>query len=465
VTKRPVRLIALGLLLILAGSLPACSGGGQGGKNLNVLVIVVDTLAARHLGCFTPGLANSPVIDRLAREGVLFERCYSTAPWTQPAVASLFTSQMPSDNGMTQIFTSLPDSLTTLAELMRQRGRWTMGVTANWIVTDEFGFGQGFEKLNDSPVGGHEAITSQKVTEAAELVLDRAGQRPFFLYVHYFDPHWYFNHHPDFDLTSGYHGRLTAGMDVGELRRIADELDPADIAYLEGLYREEIAYTDHWIGELLAHLEQVGLADDTLVILTADHGEEFMEHGWIGHTANLYDNLIHVPLIVWQPGRIAPGVVRAPVSLLDILPTVAALTGESPGQDDWEGRSLVDLLDGTTAGRPDRPLFAEVSYTSPDGWPSGDDQPRQFFKTALRVSRWKIIHDLLDDGWELYDVTGDPGEQDDVWNTGLAAEADLQTMLRGWEKVRGEAGQTLEPDLPALDADDLERLRSLGYVH
>ena len=127
-------------------------------------------------------------------------------------------------------------------------------------------------------------------------MLDRAGKRPFFLYVHYFDPHWYYNHHPQFDETSGYTGPLKSGEDIGEIRRLSASFSDADIAYLEGLYREEIAFTDDQIGKLLAHMQELGLADNTLVVLAADHGEEFRNRGWIGHTANLYDNLLHVPL-------------------------------------------------------------------------------------------------------------------------------------------------------------------------
>jgi len=254
-------------------------------------------------------------------------------------------------------------------------------------------------------------------------------------------------------------------MDIDELRRIRDTLGTADLAYLEGLYREEIAYTDHQIGELLAHLESLGLADDTLVILFADHGEEFMEHGWIGHTANLYDTLIHVPLIFHLPGRLEPHTVDAPVSLLDVLPTIAALVGDAEPDVVWQGRSLVEFLDGSTTGLPDRQLLAEVSYSSPDGWPSGDGETKQFFMTALRVGRWKVIHDLLAATWELYDLTADAGEQNNLAGRGEAPEADLREWLLAWEENRGEAGRNLTADLPELDDKALQRLRSLGYVH
>jgi arylsulfatase A-like enzyme len=454
--------------LIFVALLPlvACSSGNhtrQGAidQDVNVLVIVIDTLAAKHLGSFTPGLRNSPTIDKLAAEGVSFRHAYSTAPWTQPAVASMFTSLMPTDAGVTRMFSTLPDSHATLTEIMRERGRWTMGVTSNWIVTAKYGFGQGFEKLNDTPVGGHEAITGAKVTEAAKLVLDRAGKRPFYLYVHYFDPHWYFNHHPQFDLTSGYKGALQPGMDIDILLRDRDKLSRDDLAYLENLYREEIAYTDDQVAQLLAHLQKLGLADNTLVVLTADHGEAFMEHDWIGHTANLYDELIHVPLIFSLPGRLAPREVNDPVSLLDILPTLAGIVGAPAEGRPWQGLSLQGYLDGTAAPAPDRTLLAEVSYVSPAGWPSGDGQTKRFFSNALRMGDWKAIHDLQSQGWELYNFAQDPGEQKNLWDTGSPVQSALQTVLREWEQSRG--GDQAAP--AELDAETLKKLRSLGYVH
>jgi arylsulfatase A-like enzyme len=454
-------LLTAALLPLLACSADKKAGEAGFGGDLNVLMIVVDTMGARHLGCFDPELTNSPNIDRLAREGVHFTRAYSTAPWTQPAVASTFTSLMPSDCGVTRIFTTLPDSVTTIAEVMRKRGRWTMGVTSNWIVVDRFGFGQGFEKLNDSPVAEHDAITDANVTDAAKLVLDRAGRRPFFLYVHYFDPHWHFNHHPDFDRTSGYTGELTAGMDIDLIRRETDNLDAEDLAYLENLYREEIAFTDHQIGRLLEHLEKLGLADNTLVVLTADHGEAFREHGWIGHTANLYDELIHVPLIFHLPGKLAPRQVDRPASLLDILPTLADIVGEDPAEYPWQGRSLVGQLDGSAGGESSRMLLSEVSYVSPDGWPSGDGQTKRFFWTSLRLGDLKLHHDLAADTWRLFDLGDDPLEQHDLWDASAEHRERLRSALGAWEAARGRS----VAEIQTLDAEAIKQLRSLGYVN
>jgi len=452
--------------MLLEPLLASCGGGGSPTlppPDLNVVLIVVDTMGARYLGAYTPGLRNSPTIDRLAQEGVLFRRAYTTAPWTQPAVASLFTSRMPSEHGVRHIFHTLDTRHATLAERMKQRGLATAGVISHFVIRDEFGYGQGFDFYDASAVGDHRSITSAKVTDQAIASLDRLADRPFFLFVHYFDPHWYYNHHPDFDETSGYTGDLLPGMDIADLRARRGSLAPADVAYLEGLYREEIAFTDHHLGRLLAHLDRLGLRERTVVIVTSDHGEEFMQHGWIGHTATLYDELLHVPLIVHAPGRFAAREVTAPVSIVDLLPTLADLQGLPPDPD-WAGVSLAPVLRGE-APPPARPLLAEVSYISPSGWPSGDGQVKRYYQTALRDGDHKLIHDHVAGAWRFFDLAADPLEQRDLWDEHDPAQRRLVDRLYAWE-VDHTAGWAAElREELTIDADAARRLRALGYVH
>lgn len=464
---RPFRPHAALLLLIL---LTACGGDTNNSSrdlpppDLNVILIVVDTMGARYLGCHTPGLTNSPTIDRLATTGVRFQRAYSVAPWTQPAVASLFTSQMPSRHGVRHIFHNLDRRHQTLAERLKDRGLRTFGVISHFVIGDEFGYGQGFDEYRDDPVGNHRSVTSHDVTDVAISFLDGVADDRFFMFVHYFDPHWYFNHHPDFDQTAGYTGDLLPGMEIGALRAMRGDLTDDDIGYLAGLYREEIAYTDHHIARLLDHLDARGLTDDTVVIVTADHGEEFMQHGWIGHTATLYDELVHVPLIVHAPGRIAPRVVDTPVSIMDIGPTILELLGVVPDDADWDGVSLAPVL---TAGQPapTRPLLAEVSYISPSGWPSGDRGTKRYYKTAIIDGDLKLVHDFADGRWEVYDRAADPLEQHNLWNPEQNERRALLDRLHVWEVDHtGSWTEELREELD-IDPDAVKRLRALGYVH
>lgn len=463
----PVRQFCLFLLVLPL--LASCGGGGSTSDlppaDHNVVLIVVDTMGARYLGAHTPGLTNSPTIDRLATEGVQFDRAYSVAPWTQPAVASLFTSLMPSQHGVRHIFHQLERSHTTLAEHLKQRGLSTAGVISHFVIGDDFGYGQGFDLYDDAAVGDHRSITSADVTDNAIAALDRLHGGRFFLFAHYFDPHWYFNHHPRFDQTAGYTGDLLPGMDIADLRARRHELSADDIAYLEGLYREEIAFTDHHIARLLDHLDALGVRDQTVVVLTADHGEEFMQHGWIGHTATLHDELIHVPLIVHAPGRFAPQRVAAPVSILDIMPTLLDLQGIA-ADDGWQGVSLAPVLRGEAAA-PARPLLAEVSYISPSGWPSGDGDGdvKRYYKTALVDGTRKLIHDHVTSTWQLFDLAADPLELDDRFDRDDPSQRSLLDRLHAWE-VQHTSGwnQELREEL-SIDAEAARRLRSLGYVH
>jgi arylsulfatase A-like enzyme len=477
-----------------------CSGSGRGGlpplEELNVLLVVIDTLGAEHVSCLGPSIGppTTPALDRLAAGGVLFDRAYSPAPWTQPAVASLFTGEMPSSHRVLRLFDRLDPAETTLAERLAGRGFATAGVVSHELLDSRYGFDQGFAHFDASAAGGHRTVSSPEVTAKALGWLDRwlgggearegaGGRPPFFLFVHYFDPHYVYLHHERFSRTRGYGGPLTPGMDIWALRDARAALTPADVGYLRDLYREEVAFTDFHLGRLLAGLRQRGLERDTLVVVTADHGEELMRHGWIGHTRTLYDELLRVPLVVSLPGRIAPRRVEEPVSLVDLVPTLLELSGraEQPAEVE-EGRpagiSLVPALTGGAPPPADRDLFAEVSFAT------RADDPAKFaektaFKTAVLSGPWKLVHDLAGGSWQLYDRRSDPEELHDLAPAAGAPAAGgadggesepatralrrLQRRLAAWERERGGA-----PDraTSAVDpsAEELERLRALGYL-
>lgn len=430
----------------------------------NVLLITVDTLGAKHLGAWGAPDGPSPRIDRLAAEGVRFETSRSTAPWTQPSVASIFTSRMPSRHGVTNLLDSLPGREQTLAEHLTAAGYSSHAVISHFLIGSEFGFDAGFDGGFDaSSVAGHDGITSKNVTDRAIEVLEAKGDAPLFLFVHYFDPHFLYQHHEAYDRTSSYAGNLTPGMPMWQLRDIRSRLTRPDLAYLIGLYHEEIAYTDHEIGRLLDRLDELGLAETTLVVLTADHGEEFMEHGWLGHTKNLFDDLVHVPLIVRYPGRISPAVVQRPVSSLDITPTILELVlGHRIAQDPtrpFEGLSLRRTL---LAGEepPARPIYAEVSFDAPTGDAERVAEKRAFLSCVVRGNH-KLIHDRERDTFALYRLDRDPAEQRDIWPKHPAVAEELEALLRAFE-----ATHTPDPDSHGNGAseEELERLRALGYL-
>ena len=438
--------------------LGACDFRDSGGENApepaklgagpNVLLIVIDTLGADHLGSYGAGGDISPNLDRLAAEGRRFANAYTVAPWTQPSMASLFTGRMPSAHRLQNLPGTLAPGHSTLAERFEDAGYRTHGVVSHFLLGKKFGFSQGFSSYDESAVQKHTGISSERVTDSAltwltELKGDGGGTDPFFLFVHYFDPHFVYHDHRSIDLAEASDGPVESGMPIWELRDIRADLESSDIEYLVSLYREEIVFTDQHVGRLIDFLDEAGLGPNTLVVVTSDHGEELMEHGWIGHTRTLYGELLRVPLLLRQPGVISPGVVERNASLVDISPTLAdiVLGADAGGAED--GRSLGPLLFDRSDEFAARRLYSEVSLDASDdrGKVSEHRPEKVAHKTALLGQRWKLIHDRTTDEFELYDLRADPGDRDDQWGTDPLLDASLRRELLEWECCEYRQGQ------------------------
>jgi len=452
--SRALRLIALAAL-----ALSGCGSGAEhstpAGKP-NVVLVLIDTLGAKYLGCYGAADPHSPAIDRLAAEGKRCELAYAPAPWTKPSVASLFTGSMPSRHGVEKMLTGrLSDDFETMAERFRAAGYRTHGIISHMLIRERFGYRQGFEGWDETSIAGHDGICGEHVTERALEWLDQeeksGNSAPYFLFVHYFDPHYAYQDQPGIDLIAGYHGDLKPGMSIGELRERRASMSPEDVRFLVNLYREEIAFTDREIARLLARLPR-----DTLVVLAADHGEELMDHGWIGHTRTLFDEILRVPLIFRWPGVLAPGVITTPVSLVDVLPTLDELVGLGAADARWEGSSLAPLLRGEATELAPRDLFSEVDFDPAEGRaPEG-----RASKAALLRGSWKLIHDRSRKRIELYDRSTDPAEKTNRLGQDPARDAELEQALLGWESGRparaAEGAATVDPA-------ELKELEDLGY--
>lgn len=439
---------------------PAAPDGDH--RPLNVLLIVIDTLGAEHVGCSYKGQPTTPHLDRLAKGGVQFRRAYSTAPWTKPAIASIFTGMMPSAHGVRQPLDRLPDDPVVLARRFDELGYYTGAIVSNMLVSAPQGYDQGFDSFDDSlSLLSEVKITSSLLTDRALSWLSDDRGEPFFLFLHYFDPHYVYLHHDGFDRTSGYEGPIKPGTGIWKLRKMSSDLSPDDIDYIRGLYHEEVAYTDEQIGRVLDYLDSVGLSKNTFIVVTADHGEEFMQRGWIGHTRTLYEELVHVPLIVSLPGRFQPRVIDTPVSILDIEPTILSVVGASVTEPRWNGISLLPMLSGQPAPQPGRGIISEVSFE-----PSPNTQQaveKAAHKTSLVRGKLKVIHDLPTDSWQVFDLEHDPLEQNDLVGEKRKDGLALIRALEDWEAVRtATAGRQVEQWQPS--EEDRERMRALGYV-
>jgi arylsulfatase A-like enzyme len=450
-------LLACGALSVLAG-LCACSPGESENDEgrPNVVLIVVDTLRADHLGTYEYERATSPAIDTLAREGRVFRQATSQAPWTTPSIGSLLTSRLPSELGLHTIRNALPDGAHTLAELLGERGWNTAAVVSHKLCGSDWSFDQGFDVFDDSNALGHQAVTSPAVSTRANELLGQLAEEdaPFFLWVHLFDVHAAYIEHDAhrFPGVPGYEGPVEDGTPYATLNQMRSELVPDDAAEMQRYYDSEIAWTDLHVGHVLDRLRELGVYNETLVVLTADHGEEFLDHDGIGHSRTLYQELVHVPLIVKLPAGSQAGATLAakdtPVALLDVAPTVLEVAGIT-GDFELRGRSLC-------AAVGEEPIIP-IETAKAGGW------------RGARLGRYKHIQPLRGGAAELYDLDQDPQERHnllavagDIPREAALAESRLGLWLAGWDERYGLAVEPAEP--VEIDAPLENELSDLGYT-
>lgn len=411
----------------------------------SAVVIVIDSLRADHVGCYGYPRPTTPHMDAFAGKATRFTSAHSTAPWTAPSVASMFTGRSPSELGFDDRAVALDPRAPTLAERMRQEGYRTGGVVSHLLLSADLGFDQGFEWYDEGAIGGVDATTSPVATDRALAFLDRHGDEPFLLFVHYFDPHYDYVLHSEFAFVEGYEGQVRSGQRIFELRELAATLDPADREYLIGLYDSEIRHNDEQLGLLLAGLRERELFEDTLVVVTADHGEAFAERGdpWIGHSRTLFQELIRVPLVVKWPGQRAAAVVDTPVGLARLHATVAAEVGLEPS---------LQLPPPTPTWRQPGAvaLFAETG--------KGGRQE------ALIRYPWKLIKHRETARTALFDLGQDPTERTDVSAQQPAVAAAMGELLDSWGQRVAHGGDDRGEIEPRLSPDQIERLRALGYL-
>jgi arylsulfatase A-like enzyme len=339
------------------------------------------------------------------------------------------------------------------------------------LVSERFQFDQGFDSFSSDHARTHQYISTQGVTDQAIAQLEGFSSsplsplgKPFFLFVHYFDPHFSYRQHPEYNLAPSTAGRLRGGESITKLRAMKPELREAEIAFLVDLYDGEIRHTDRGFGRLLEAMSRLGFYEDTLILFTADHGESFMEHDWLGHTASLYNTLIRVPLIIRPPHFAgASRVVDAPVSLVSLSNTIldyathatqtanTLMPGMVPPTSRGQAGSLRPELIGPGATVP-RYIFSEVDYV---------ERQRPFArKRALITHPLKLIVDGLSGEIELYDISLDPLETRNLALERPGVIKRLQKILDSVVPVE-PSSRASAINLP----DDLtESLRALGYV-
>lgn len=417
-----------------AASVALLSLAGCAPERPNLLLIAVDTLRADHLGAYGYERPTSPSIDALFDSSVVFDDVTSSSPWTLPSFATMMTSLQPSAHRVWNFKSRLDDSYTTLAEILRDAGFDTGAVVSHVFLGDRFGLHQGFEDYDQSLVlrlgASHNAISSPAITEKAQAWLrDRASlgkSDPWFLWLHYFDPHSVYHSHEGFTEPFG-------------IRKV-------------DLYDGEIAFTDAHIGRLLATLGELDLDANTVVVFVADHGEEFRDHGRGGHGATLFQEAIRLPLAIRAPG-FEPRRVADAVRAIDLLPTILEILEVAPPDTPVMGRSVVAAMRGKAM--EERGMQSEVTRKSHlSGW-------------SFRSGRWKMIERARRHGRNrvLFDLQADPAEKVDVASEHPriveTLAADLEATLRLGREIAMEFTDAEDLELSQAEID---RLRSLGYV-
>jgi len=421
----------------------------------NLLLITLDTTRADHCSLDGYQRPTTPVLEALGARGTVFDTTYATSPTTGPSHATIFTGALPTVHGLRTNGQRLDPGIVTLAEVLRTAGYQTAGVASSFVLERRFGFDRGFSVWRDrfARTGsslklavweGHRVPGGfdRPADETTDLAIDwlnrvRRADRPFFLFVHYFEPHG------PFEPPDRWRRRFAAAPGAGELEMTLARYDAC------------IAFTDDEIGRLIRVLTGLGLADETLIVVTADHGEGFMSHGAMSHGPHLYEEAVRIPLLLHWPGRIPVETHRAtPVSLLDLAPTIVELLGVEPAGMVLQGRNLFSDL--AADGPPIRPvpLFrGRVPRKLIGGrWVEGE-------RTAIRSGRWKYLTSTLEPP-ELFDLEADPDERNNCIGDHPGQAERLHAELESWFPEPGEPSSAEPP----LDEESHRALEALGYV-
>ena len=436
--------------LIMAVSVCGCVDRGPA-RPPNVLLISIDTLRADMLGCYGYDRPTSPTLDLLAAAGALYENAFTTSPWTLPAHASLLTGLYPRHHGATTERRALRRGTPTLGEILSKEGFATMAVVNSHYVGRRYGFGRGFDEFVSIEERMSERDPSQ-VVDTALAWLSKKREGPFFLFLHDYDVHSDYGALPEYEkiFVRPYQGRISGStQQLLQFGREPFELNASDVEHLIDLYAAGIRQTDAELARLIEHLRATEELDNTLIIVTSDHGEEFLEHGGVLHARTQYDEVIRIPLILSGPGVPRGRRIVEPVSINDILPTTLGLVG-IPWDGAVDGMDVSQLwrTDASEAAR-DRILFGEADQNN--------EKPD--ITRSARYGRYKLIYNRLNRQSALYDLRADPRERHDVSDAQPEIKRQLMKALRRFESVR-MAGDRL----PAIDEETRRRLEGLGYM-
>jgi len=507
VARRKTIFVACALLLLSVAALVAAVLllSMPSSRGHNVLLITIDTLRADYLGCYGNDSANTPNIDRLGREGLLFENAFTPIPSTLASHSSILTGLYPHEHGVRDnAVYFLPEEIDTLGEILVDQGYETAAFVSAFVLNEQFGIAQGFAHFDDQmddPIES-EAVSKRRdlpeysrwwieqkakpfqrsaentATQALAWLEERRGGAPFLCWVHLFDPHMPYTPPASWQehLAAGEPG---SGMMDGTMATVHEQvkanngiLRTGDLKRMQELYAAEVAYTDHWVGRLLAALDDLGVRENTLIVFASDHGESFGEHLglFFEHNSSVFDETLHVPLIVAAPpsAGLASGRDAAVASLVDVTPTILDYL-EIPPPEVLSGCSLIAAhknsgeTDPFAAGQQGRKVYFESLC-------SMQAMPTPIFYKGVRSLDWKLFRVMENNStqrkvWRFFNVRTDPGEQRDLSYLGEQGFGALLEALAGYLRM-SRVNEQSPPNFWPLneDTERLERMRALGYI-
>jgi arylsulfatase A-like enzyme len=470
---------------------PVVTGPGAAKKSPpNILIYTIDTLRADHASLYGYSRDTTPFLKKLGAAGIVFDDCQAQATWTKSSIASLMTSLYSFTHGITSDADTIPSGSATLAEQLRNARYTTASVVSTPFVGKATGLERGFDYLLEYPVVLRQVnAQADHSTDSAALNrvvfpwLERHRSEPFFLYAHATDPHAPYDPPAPFD--SAFANSRENAIFKTEYERFHSHheygggavLNPAMcskaginsqafIRQAVDRYDGEILHNDRSFESLIDKLKQLGVLENTLVIVLSDHGEEFWDHGWTAHGHSVYNELTHCTLLMWNPSLLGlPRRVKDPVQLIDVMPTVLDILGLKPPSV-IEGQSVLPLIRSQQFKRRGLVMSSRFAAVKPEGLVP-ENSTDSF---AIIDGRWKFIYrknaaKVNIKKVELYDRVNDPAEQHDVAAQHPREVEDKVAELSQWidaqNKIRSLVG---EKGTSPLDAQTVERLRSLGYL-
>jgi len=466
--------VILGLTTVLWGTGVGARRRAQAdarARGRNVIIIALDTVRADRFSLLSAHERDRDLTPNMrelvAERGTVFSRAISQAPWTLPAFASIYTGLYPAEHGADQRWLSLPASQLTLAEILREVGYRTIGVVSGPYVSKGPGMDQGYEFFDESQAVGHRTISSAEVTDRAIRFLGAHRDEPFFMFTHYFDPHWVYREHDGRSFADGYRGELrgpsqnlTQNEFYDHIRAIWPQhgglsLDPDELQFLRDLYDGEIAFTDAEIGRLLRYIREAGLDESSLIVVVGDHGDEFLERGNLWHGKTVYQELVHVPLALVHPASRTRSLITQPVETRALFTTILEFLGVPAPRDPRLPSALPPV--GTVEEGPVR--SATHVRISPTAMFS---RPADVWWTCIQDDRWKLMKEHRRNRALLYDLKSDPGETQSCAESNPQERQRLQQKLDEIDsRVRAEAPSSA---MPEVDPAMRRQLRTLGYL-